>query len=100
MSTGTGVYGIVFETEEAANAFLDKCNQWLLETTGIPDIWDRVKKHPTQDLWAVGYADRIQHLLDGLVPVELECDYLDACIVIEPAPPEPPEPEPQPIILE
>lgn len=87
----TGVFGIVFNVEADAQAFLDICNAWQTAKSGQPDIWDTLHKHPERDEWWVTYSSKINHLLNGLVPVELTCDYLpDACIVIEPPPEEDP----------
>ncbi len=86
---GTNVFGVTFNVQSAAQAFLDVCNAYATEQAGQPDIWDVLHKHPERDEWWVGYATRIDHLLDGRVPIELTCDYLpDACYVMDPPPPE------------
>lgn len=94
----TGIMGLVFDVEAEAQAFLDKCNQWLLDTYGVPDIWDHMHKHPERDQWWVTYSTRIDHLLNGLVPVEITCDFLinEYCWGPPPEPPPIEEPPPPP----
>lgn len=91
---GTDIYALTFDNEPAAQAFLDKCNQWQTEQSGVPDIWDVLHKHPERDQWWVTYSPRIDHLLDGLVPVELTCDWLVDTWCGPPQEPPPEEPPP------
>lgn len=91
----TYVFAILFDALADAQAFIDKVNADLYNSQ---DNWDIPRKHPDRDQWAVTYNPRIDHLLDGMQPVELSCDWLpDACFIMDPLPEPEPEPEPPPI---